>query len=771
MKINETVGSLLNNLKLYWRTPPKGRYMPYREIASLSVGGIGVRFIVSTVNQMLLATGNNLIGNTIGIDPGAMYVIYMISLLSGFPLTALRARMIDNTRSMKGKYRPYILTMGIPTVVMASAFTWMPYENMTLFSKCAVVLAFNIGFQFFFNFFNDAYNSLINVLSPNSIERSDVLSIRSVVENISPSIYNILFPLLARLITGENTIYDLSIYRTLFPPLLFLSFLLSIIVYTNTEEKIVQAKTHCIQIKFIDAFRAVARNKYFWIISLAGWVGFLETAFKDIMQWMYEYQKVCEAGTFSLITAIASNASFWPNLVAPFLIRKYGKKKILIISNAMSIGFIALMLPVVRMTQTPGAIWLLLACTFVNQFITSLGHLLGPSVDADIRDYQHYISGERIDGMFSAVGLIGNVVTMGTGFILPMIYEKAGLNQQTAVSLGLDGSNVYHVLYDQSYFVNITSILIVASIFGAAMNVIPFFFYDFTETRQKATVKVLKIRALFEDYANNVLSDEALVESIEIINEAKDFCERVPHDLSNASQKLKVAKKTLAKPEYLNLKSEIGQQREENEKIEIGKFIMNEIHKFETPEGKTDLENAKLIATAGLNGFLNVELPSKRDAKTMPKTTEEEKNRRRNMLTQIENTKTARKAIKKYYPNGITEFDASCFDELFKREDAAEEKLFAVSKEMKEAKESGNKEKIAELKQELLFAKKEKADVNRLIKEATDKNSIYHRAAKPYLDAKKVIAQAENYAHLDEIEKLYDDAKQRLENKTATASV
>ncbi len=771
MKIKETAGALLNNLRTYWRTPPKGRYMPYREIASLSVGGIGVRFIVSCVSQMILSTGNSLIGNTIGIDPNAMYAIQMISLLSGFPLTALRARMIDNTRSMKGKYRPYILTMGIPTVVLACAFTWMPYETMSLFTKCAVVLAFNIGFQFFFNFFNDAYNSLINVLSPNSIERSDVLSIRSVIENLSPSIYNILFPLLARLITGENTLYDLSIYRVLFPPLLFFSFMLSIIVYTNTEEKIVQAKTHCIQIKFIDAFRAVARNKYFWIISLAGWVGFLESAFKDIMQWMYEYQKVCEAGTFSLITAIASNASFWPNLVAPFLIRKYGKKKILIVSNALSIGFIALMLPVVRMTHTPGAIWLLLACTFANQFITSLGHLLGPSVDADIRDYQHYISGERIDGMFSAVGLIGNVVTMGTGFILPMIYEKAGLNRQTALSLGLDGSNVYHVLYDQSYFVNITSILIVASIFGAAMNVIPFFFYDFTEVRQKATVKVLKIRALFEDYANNVLSDEALVESIDIINEAKEYCDKTPHDLSNANKKLKKAKKTLPKDEYSLLKAEINQQREENEKTEIAKFIINELNKFETPEGKIYLENAKLIANAGLNGFLSVELPSKREARVMPKTTEEEKNRRRNMLMQIQDTKAARKAVKKYYPNGITEFDVSCFDELFKREDAAEEKLFAVSKEMKQAKEAGNKDKVSQLKQELLLAKKEKAVVNREIKEMTLKNSIYHRAAKPYLDAKKVIAQAQNYAHLDEIEKLYDDAKQRLESKTVAASV
>ena len=97
--------------------------MTFKEIASLSGGGIGVRAITYCVSQMILSVGNSLIGNTIGIDPIPLYIIYVISLLSGFPLTALRARMIDNTRSMKGKYRPYLITMGIPTTVLGMAFT------------------------------------------------------------------------------------------------------------------------------------------------------------------------------------------------------------------------------------------------------------------------------------------------------------------------------------------------------------------------------------------------------------------------------------------------------------------------------------------------------------------------------------------------------------------------------------------------------------------------------------------------------------------------
>ena len=80
--------------KRYWRTPPQGNFMTYKEIASLAGGGIGVKFIITFVQSVLISVGNVFVGNTIGIKPGPMYVIYIISVLAGFPLTALRANIL-----------------------------------------------------------------------------------------------------------------------------------------------------------------------------------------------------------------------------------------------------------------------------------------------------------------------------------------------------------------------------------------------------------------------------------------------------------------------------------------------------------------------------------------------------------------------------------------------------------------------------------------------------------------------------------------------------
>ncbi len=729
------VSSLVSSLKKYWNTPPQGRYMPFKEIASLSFGGIGVRFIVYCVSQMIITTSNTLIGNTIGIPPSALYIIYIISLLSGFPLTALRARMIDNTRSMKGKYRPYILTMGIPTVLLGMGFILAPYENMSMFGKCATVLIFNIGFQFFYNFYTDSYDSLLNVLSPNSIERSDVHSVKSIIENISPSIASIFLPIVAKLITGNDEIYDIKIYRVLFPPMLIISFFISLIVYVNTEEKVIRAKTHVIHVKFLDALRAVAKNKYFWIISLAGWIGFLEGSFGSILGWMYNYQKACSAGQYSIITAIAGNASFWPNVVAPFFIRKYGKKNILIITNVMSIGLIAFMLPVVRATGTNYIIWLFLFCSFLNQFITSFGHLLTSGINADIRDYQQYISGERIDGMFAAVGLIGNVVTMITGSVLPMLYERSGLNSTVATSLGY--TDVYDVLYNREYFIQISSVLIIASVIGAFLNVLPYFFYDLTEVKQAAMVKILKIRALFEDYGNSVIKKDAVIETVDIIEDARIYADKTPIKLVKGKTKEE-------KADFYRLKAE-------NEKIEEANIIMDELKKFETPQGKARLDRAKEIVAAGLNGFYNINLISKNEAKKMPAVTPEEKELRRETLESIKQIKNAKKLVSKKFANGITEFDYSVFENLFSSEDKNELELHNKLKALKDANEADNKELAADIKNKIVLLQKEKSDIKAQIKKATDEYSLYYRAAKPYLDAKKTIVQAENYARYDEI--------------------
>ena len=51
---------------------------------------------------------------------------------------------------------------------------------------------------------------------------------------------------------------------------------------------------------------------------------------------------------------------------------------------------------------------------------------------------------------------------------------------------------------------------------------------------------------------------------------------------------------------------------------------------------------------------------------------------------------------------------------------------------------------------------KERREIKKELKAYTKGVSVYRRITKPYYDAKNLIIQAENYSHLEEIEKLYE---------------
>ena len=800
--------SLLSDIVTYWKVPMPKRYMTFREIAAYAGGGIGAYCIITLGTACILGTGNTLISSTLGIAPTDMYIMYVIAVLANIPLTGIRADIIDNTRNKAGKYRPYIVTMALPTAIICVAMVWFPYDILgSIFgsgmvfgrekayvAKCALILIFNLLLHFFYYFFNDAYENLIHVLSPNSQERADVSSIKSIVYSIAPSIINLLAPLIASNVFHSNST-DIRVYRLLYPILTVFGILLCIVVYKNTEEKIVQARSHVVQIKFTDALRAVARNKYFWIISLAGWIGFLESAYSNIMFWLYNYGGACSGNIYGLIVTIYGNASLWGMLLAPFLIRKWGKKAVLVVTNLFNILFILMMLPVTRDISS-STIWMVLACLYLNAFMGSFALILSPSIQADIRDYQQYITGERIDGMFSAVGTIGTVITLATSSILPIVYEKGGLTQAVATKvtsnpeilnrmLGdnstvgeilaeqlANGQNNYinanSALYDPDILLNLLHVLIIFSAVGALLNVIPYFWYDFNERKQNSVIQVLKVRAMFEDYHNGVIKDENLVEAVDIIRKSRELynAEAVAADKKDYKGiKDKQSRKT-AKKQY-------KEKLQFNEDIEISKFVCEELDKFSTEAFIIRLDVSKKVYEAGLKGIENANYDDIKaefkDAKSMPKRTFEEKQLRSFAIEVERNKLSSYRAYQKYFANKA-EFKAPDFAVLegfFNIEDTCDDELRVLYEEKRLARQNKDSSAVREIKAKIKQVQAERKASRDNSKKEMDKHAYFNRAAKPYLDAEKLITQQENYSHLDEIIALYDEAKERYEAKLA----
>jgi len=766
--VKQKIGSLIDNVRYYWNDPPKGKYMNFKEIAAYAVGGIGSYFIISMGMALLVSTTNMIVGGAIGIAPMDMYVLYLISTLANIPLTAIRANKVDNTRGKGGKYRPYLISMGIPSAIIAIVYVWFPYNALySIFTqpmlgkdggyiaKCVVVLLLNLGLQYYFNFFNDAYTNLIHVLSPNTQERTDVLAIKSVVYSLAPSIMNIVLPIIAQ-VAANNNLYDIKVYRISYPIFAIIGMLLTVVVYANTKEKIVQAKTHTIQISFIDSFKAVAKNKYFWIIALAGWIGFLESAYGNILTWSFNYGHTCNGAQFAVIQTLIGNASLWGMLLAPICIRKWGKKNVLVGVNLGNVVCILAMIIDMR------NIWWLFICVYFNWLVGAFEQITTPAIQADIRDYQQYRSGERIDGMFATVLTIGNLVTLLTSSVLPMVYEKYGVYEGNGYASSFDILDVN--TGDPNLLYKLMTVLIIMAAVGAFLNTVPYFFYDFNEKKQKSVIRVLKVRSLFEDYGNNALDNHKIVEAIDLVEQSRKMAAETP--------------KTVTKEMYKNIsdkkqrkaaKKEYKEALNFNEEIEISKFVCAELDKFKSENYIYQVKVYSEILENGLAGIVNAnEADLRREiaqAKAMPKNTQDEKEHRSFCIELAKKKLSAKKAFDKNY-HSLDEFvepDMAELTAIFDREDELDAQIFELNTKKTQLRKSGDNESGAKINSLLKNITAKRKELQKAEKAKMDEFAKFNRAAKPYIDARKLLLQQENYSHFYEIAALYDEAKEKAD--------
>lgn len=755
--LKEKVSTTWNNVVLHWKTPALGKYVSYKEIIAYGVGGMGVQFVMFFCSLIALSATSFLVGNTIGIKPMHLQYMAVASTIIGFGITIGRSYIIDSARFKSGKFRPWLAITGIPTVIIAVVFVWLPYETMSYMQKViAVFLCYNL-LQCFYPFFQQAYTDLANVISPNSHERTDIVSVSSIIYSMAPSLTGLFVPMLSTLTGGLNSI---TTYRIIHPLVAVVGLLLSYVAYAGTRERIIVAESHVTQFKFSDAFRAVAKNKYFWITSLAGWLGFLEGAVGVIIGWTFIYAYPDRMGLYGVATTLIGNAALWATLICPIAIRVLGKRNLLIWCNVTNVVLIGLLYPLYN--NIPALIILY----YLNGFINSFSIVYNPGINADMRDYQQYFTGERIDGMFGAVGIIGSFIGMFTGMVLPTIYQMLGLEDN------------YDVLEVASFREDMFDVLIIAAVIGAALNFVPYLFYDLTETKQRGIVKVLKIRAMFEDYGNGILRDESIVEAIDIIDEAnllykdrtlmttKDDikkAERLPARTpeekefkKNEIKRLKAAYKEFntqnrgIKKDRINQakampkstdaekaarKAAIKAAKKENRElnklnadISVCDFIIDEMNKYDTLRIKKQVERSRALEAAGYAGIFYYSKEDMAEAKALPKSTHEEREIRSDAITHARALKNARKAMIKFYgsPENIVEPS----DDAFKAAEALPDDTFAHQLEKK-----------------------------RTVKKLVNEKSKYIRSVKPLLDARRQLTEKENYAHLDDIRARYADAK------------
>lgn len=695
--------SLLGKIKQNWNEPPSGNYIPYKEVVNIGAAGFGVHWASTLAATIGLDASNFLVGASIGLQPVHLSVMLIVANLVGMPIAFFRGWFFDNHKMPGGKFIPIMLRTPIPIVAISTVFVWLPYESWSYWTKVAVVWCMYMLLQFFLCLYSEGWAFFQQVVSPNAQERAHVMSISQILYSLAPTITGLVIPTVAGLTFGMNNIWT---YRIIYPPFTLIGVVVLLIFFPKLNERIILPKRGVEYVSIIDALREVAKNKYFWIINSAGWVGFLESAYGVILSWSFVYAFGGEKQAYlGLANTIIGNAALWSMAIAPFIMNWMGKRNLLIAHNIVNVILLMLLVPCYK------NLFLVCVIFYINTFVNTFQNIYFPNIQADMRDYHQWKTGVRVDGLFGPLGLIGTVLGFATGLVLPTIYEYMGLKDN------------YDVLYNDEMRNNLFDVLIIASIIGAILNLIPYLFYDLTEQKHRGYVNVLKIRAMFEDYGNGELDNGQLIEAMGIINASRNNLQRKIVDKS----KLKAAKKLKDKEEKIALieqaRAEIREVKNHNKLISSLPIVAEELDKFNTNRYQVQLERAKQTVALGEVYLYSDWKDEKIAAKRMSKATKQDRIIRADAIKTAMEKKRSYKLLKKY----------------------GNENLVVPNNLIPE-----------EIKNRTFNSEKERREAKKELKAYTKGISIYRRITKPYYDANNLIIQQKNYNKLDEIEALYD---------------
>ena len=579
-KLGAKVKDLVSSVKTHWTTPPEGRYVPYKEIAAYSVGGIGVKFVIYTAWYIGLSATSLLAGSALGLKNGDLVKLTMIATVIGIFLVPLRGMIIDNTRSSKGKFRPYLLYTGIPSGILLTGFAFLPFESMSYNQKLWVLFITYELLQLCYPFYDQAYTTLVQVMSPNSTERADVITISTFIYSLAPTILGFLVPILAGFTGGLEHI---NAYRIIMPIFGIGGALIGLFSYTGTKERIIVAKDYTPKVPFFKGIGAGIQNKYQWARSITGWLILLQGGIGSVTTWYFYYgikdvlglstqQQGVLNGTLTTILGAAATPAM---LLAPLLIRKVGKRNLFIIYIlGTTVSMIGMFLFIKQ-------IWVLFAFTWLRGFFTTFTLITDGAMNADVLDYQQYKTGERLEGLMAQfVTFIGTFIGMGITYLTNTV-----LMQNT---YGL--TNNYDDLYKAGFREPISKGMILLAIVGYVLSLIPFItMYTLTEEDHEGHIGVLKIRAALEDYATGALSTGQLEEAKQIYTGALTQLEELEAQLPAATGK---------------------EKRQIQRMIKGLQIIKDEKNRFDDPAMQHRVEKAKALLSHTVEELYGISEPT-----------------------------------------------------------------------------------------------------------------------------------------------------------------
>ena len=186
--MKEKLKKLFNTLKSMWDKPLPGRFLTLKEAGAFGIYALGNSWIYNT---MMLVVTVTQIPYFYGVSTMHGYILYIIGTLLASILTPLAANAMEKKRTKWGRYKPYILFTLPAFALFTMLAMWVP-QGYTEAGKIAYVYISCVPLIAIATFSNNMYQTMPNVITPNSQERADIMTPVGLLVGFAPTIMNLI---------------------------------------------------------------------------------------------------------------------------------------------------------------------------------------------------------------------------------------------------------------------------------------------------------------------------------------------------------------------------------------------------------------------------------------------------------------------------------------------------------------------------------------------------------------------------------------------------
>ena len=375
-----------------------------------------------------------------GLDAVDVSVMFTVGNVANVIWDPIVGALIDKNNPRLGKYRAYLVFVGIPLSGFAILCFWNGFAPSLLYAYVTY-----IAMTLLYTFINVPYGSLNSSLTRDTNEITILTSVRMFMANCGGLAVGSGLPLLIAYFTDEKTDglpKDPAAWFTTMTIYALVGLVLLLFCFSQCKEKVVMNAEESANVKISDLWMEFFHNRPLRVIAF-----FFITAFAMMSignaagAYFINSNMHGTSEQLSIFMGLGSAPSFIFMPLVPMIKNAVGKKNMFYIFLSVAIIGMAILYVVAKM-ENPSMMYV-----YIAQFIKSTGVIVATgymwALVPEVISYGEYVSGKRIAGIVNALTGIFFKAGMTLGSVVaPAIlayvaYDPKSVSQSTLAEEGI----------------------------------------------------------------------------------------------------------------------------------------------------------------------------------------------------------------------------------------------------------------------------------------------------------------------------------------------